>query len=261
MQRSFKSLAPALRGMTLARTTTMNVSSCLGRGGVVRSSLQYLEVGRGPSPRLLAARDTHLSTGGVRSGFRSPRNVALFFKNTSIADPPASDAIPETSPVGAEPGTWMIRLLFDGDCPLCMREVDMLKNRDAGVGNIDFVDISSPDYRAEDNAGVTYEEAMGHIHGILPDGSVVTNIEVFRRCYEAVGLGWVYAVTKYEPIRKAADAVYGVWANYRLPLTGRPDLSMVLEKRRDQIDEVGCGGDDAETCELPWVTEEANNKN
>ena len=47
---------------------------------------------------------------------------------------------------------------------------------------------------------------MGTIHGILPDGRVVTNVEVFRRLYEAVGLGWVYAATKVEPVRKAADA-------------------------------------------------------
>ena len=32
---------------------------------------------------------------------------------------------------------------------------------------------------------------MGKIHAILPNGEVVTNIEVFRRLYEAVGLGWV----------------------------------------------------------------------
>lgn len=90
-------------------------------------------------------------------------------------------------------------------------------------------------------------------------------MQAFRRLYEEVGLGWVYAITKYKPvsplslhkgicspvdvptssmqnfrgffyffiytlwlIRKArysqiatiADAVYGVWAKYRLQITG-----------------------------------------
>lgn len=239
----------------------MNTLARLGRGGgAVRSSLKRLEVMCGPSARMHGAREAQQRVSGIRTGTRCPRNVASFFKNSTVADQPISGAGQEADPVGGEQATWMIRLLFDGDCPLCMREVDMLRGRDAGVGNIDFVDISSPDYRAEDNAGVTYEEAMGHIHGILPDGSVVTNIEVFRRCYEAVGLGWVYAITKYEPVRKAADAVYGVWAKHRLPLTGRSDLAMVLEKKRDQIDEMGCG-DDAESCELPWAKEETNIKN
>ena len=32
-------------------------------------------------------------------------------------------------------------------------------------------------------------QAMGTIHGVLPDGRVITNVEVFRKLYEAVGLG------------------------------------------------------------------------
>ena len=29
------------------------------------------------------------------------------------------------------------------------------------------------------------------------------------------GLGWVYALTKYEPVLKAANGLYGVWAKFR----------------------------------------------
>ncbi|XP_062227488.1 uncharacterized protein LOC133925648 [Phragmites australis] len=59
---------------------------------------------------------------------------------------------------------WRIKILYDGDCPLCMRET------------------------------------MGRIHAILSDGTVITDVEAFRRLYEEVGLGWVYAVTKSEPV-------------------------------------------------------------
>lgn len=31
------------------------------------------------------------------------------------------------------------------------------------------------------------------IHAVLPDGSTVKGVEVFRRVYDAIGLGWVYA--------------------------------------------------------------------
>lgn len=34
----------------------------------------------------------------------------------------------------------------------------MLRERDAGKGRIDFVDISSPDYDAADNAGISFEQ-------------------------------------------------------------------------------------------------------
>ena len=34
----------------------------------------------------------------------------------------------------------------------------MLQRRDAGAGRIAFVDVASPDYRPEDNAGVSFEK-------------------------------------------------------------------------------------------------------
>lgn len=46
---------------------------------------------------------------------------------------------------------------------------------------------------------------MERIHAVLPDGTVVRDVEVFRRAYEAVGLGWVYAATKYEPVMNLAN--------------------------------------------------------
>ncbi|KAI3430004.1 uncharacterized protein J3R85_008515, partial [Psidium guajava] len=129
---------------------------------------------------------------------------------------------------------WKIKMLYDGDCPLCMREVDMLRERNKRYGTIKFVDISSAGYSPEENQGLDYKTVMGRIHAILSDGTVVTDVEAFRRLYEQVGLGWVYAITKYEPIATVADAVYGVWAKYRLQITGRPLLEEVLEARKNK---------------------------
>ncbi|KAF8769206.1 hypothetical protein HU200_006709 [Digitaria exilis] len=115
---------------------------------------------------------------------------------------------------------WRIKMLYDGDCPLCMREVNMLRERNKSYGAIKFVDISSKDYSPDDNQGLDYETAMGRIHAILSDGTIVTDVEAFRKLYEEVGLGWIYAVTKYEPVATMANAVYGVWAKYRMQITG-----------------------------------------
>ncbi|CAJ1975190.1 unnamed protein product [Sphenostylis stenocarpa] len=126
---------------------------------------------------------------------------------------------------------WKIKMLYDGDCPLCMREVNMLRERNKSYGTIKFVDIGSDDYSPDDNQSIDYETAMGRIHAILSDGTVVTDVEAFRRLYEHVGLGWVYAITKYEPMAKIADSVYGVWAKYRLQITGRPPIGEILDAR------------------------------
>lgn len=201
------------------------------RPAVVRAGRKFVSQLGGTQPSVSDSKDS-VASGPASSIVNYPSNV---------------QPLPETHDVVK---TWEIRLLYDGDCPLCMREVNMLKGKDAGEGKIDFVDISSPSYDPEDNQGITYAQAMNRIHGILPNGSVIENVEVFRRCYEAVGLGWVYAITKYEPIGRLADAVYNLWAKYRLPITGREPLEIVLEKRKNNFEGVTC--DESDACEIPF---------
>ncbi|XP_020581159.1 uncharacterized protein At5g50100, mitochondrial isoform X2 [Phalaenopsis equestris] len=128
--------------------------------------------------------------------------------------------------------TWKIKMLYDGECPLCMREVSMLRERNQAYGTINFVDISSDDYSPEENQGLNYKTLMGKIHAIQSDGTIFTDVEAFRRLYEEVGLGWVYALTKYKPILKIANGLYRIWAAYRLQLTGRPSLDKILDSKR-----------------------------
>lgn len=133
--------------------------------------------------------------------------------------------------------TWKIKLLYDRECPLCMREVNFLKRRDNDRGLVAFVDIADETYSPEENGGIDYETAMGRIHAVLPDGSTIKNVEVFRRVYEVLGMGWVYAITKIPVFGWLADKVYEIWADWRLALTGRPDLaSIVAERERCAIE-------------------------
>lgn len=132
--------------------------------------------------------------------------------------------------------TWKIKLLYDGECPLCLREVNFLQKRDGGRGLVDFVDIADDSYSAEENGGVDYETAMGRIHGVLPDGTVVKNVEVFRRVYEVLGMGWVYALTKLPILGWLANFIYGIWADLRLTLTGRPSLAIIVQERKKRLE-------------------------
>ncbi len=141
--------------------------------------------------------------------------------------------------------SWEIKLLYDGECPLCLREVNFLQKKDAGRGKVAFVDIASDDYNPEENAGIDFETAMGRIHGILPDGTIIKNVEVFRRVYEALGMGWVYAITKLPILGAIANFIYGIWADLRLKLTGRPSLETVIKERQEKL---GC--DDEGRCRV-----------
>lgn len=128
---------------------------------------------------------------------------------------------------------WKIKLLYDGECPLCVREVNFLQKKDAGRGIINFVDIADDKYSPEDNAGIDFETAMGRIHAITDEGKVIKNVEVFRRVYEALGMGWIYAVTKLPVLGSIADWLYGIWADWRLKLTGRPDLDAIVAEKQN----------------------------
>ena len=163
----------------------------------------------------------------------------------ALASSSSPSAAADTDTWAGLPGRAEIRMLYDGDCPLCEREVDMLKARDAGVGKIDFVDISSPAYRPQEHRGISFERAMASIHAIRADGSVLDGVTVFRELYEKVGLGWVYAITRWEPAAKAAEAVYDFWAARRLAVTGRPGIEFILANRNEAktCKEAAAGGD------------------
>ena len=132
--------------------------------------------------------------------------------------------------------SWQIKLLYDGQCPLCLREVNFLKKRDAGRGLVAFVDIADDNYIPEEHGNVDFEMAMGRIHAVLPDGTAIKNVEVFRQVYETLGIGWIYAATKWPIIGPIVDRLYEIWADWRLTLTGRPDLATIVAARQKRIE-------------------------
>jgi len=113
-----------------------------------------------------------------------------------------------------------ISVLFDGDCPLCVREVRMLRRLDRGRGRIGFEDIAAPGFEAS-RYGLDSATLMARIHGVLGDGRVIEGMEVFRRAYAAVGLGWLLAPSRWPLLRPLCDAAYRSFARNRLRLTGR----------------------------------------
>lgn len=130
-----------------------------------------------------------------------------------------------------------LTLLYDGGCPLCLREVAVLRRRDQrlqpGAPRLAFVDIDALDYNPAAHGGITYREAMGRIHGLRADGTVLRDVEVFREAYRLVGLGWLYAPTAWPLLRPVVDGAYGFWARWRLPMTGRPELDQLCSCRAE----------------------------
>ncbi|MFN5195174.1 MAG: thiol-disulfide oxidoreductase DCC family protein [Cyanobacteriota bacterium] len=128
-----------------------------------------------------------------------------------------------------------LTILYDGGCPLCLREVSFLRRRDSRLHpqapRLAFVDIDSADYEPAAHGGIDYATAMGRIHAIAADGSVLRDVAVFRTAYGLIGLGWIYAPSRWPLLGPLADGLYGLWAALRLRFTGRPPLDQLCAAR------------------------------
>jgi len=121
-------------------------------------------------------------------------------------------------------GDQVFEVFFDGECPLCMREIRMLQRLDRSA-RIRFTDIAAQGFDAAP-LGVAFGQLMARIHGrdlAGDDRGLIEGVEVFRRLYSAVGLGPVVKLTRLPGVRQALDRGYDFFAKNRLWLTGRPE--------------------------------------
>ena len=114
-----------------------------------------------------------------------------------------------------------VEVFFDGKCPLCLREIKLLRRFDR-KDRIRFTDIADPSF-SPSSFGMTMKDFMDEIQGRLPSGEWITGVEVFRRLYFAVGLKPLVTLTRLPGISHGLEFGYRVFAKNRLRLTGRCD--------------------------------------
>ena len=117
--------------------------------------------------------------------------------------------------------------LFDGGCPLCLRETRFLKKKDSS-NKIKFIDINNDSYNPSLYKDISYVEAMSNLHGILENGDIIKGLDVLAYSYELIGLGWVYYPLKIEFLAPLLRFFYHYWAKYRLKITGRSDIEKLF---------------------------------
>ncbi len=110
-----------------------------------------------------------------------------------------------------------IEIFFDGECPLCRREIDWLRRRDR-QSVVQFTDIASPTFEPG-QYGKSLAQFMAQMHGRLPDGTWTTGVETFQRLYQILGLGWMIGWTRLPVLSSLANIAYRVFAANRLRLT------------------------------------------
>jgi predicted DCC family thiol-disulfide oxidoreductase YuxK len=131
--------------------------------------------------------------------------------------------------LGSRQAGYDVEVFFDGDCPLCQREISFLRRKDR-EHRIRFTDIAAPDFSPA-SFSLEFADFMNEIQGRLGDGTWITGVEVFRRLYAAVGFGAIVALTRLPLVSHVLEFGYRVFARYRLSLTGR-----ACKKNRCQLE-------------------------
>jgi predicted DCC family thiol-disulfide oxidoreductase YuxK len=127
-----------------------------------------------------------------------------------------------------------IEVFYDGECPLCMREIRLLRQLDRRE-RIRLVDIAAKGFDAA-SVGVSWERLMDRIYGRLPDGTLIEGVEVFRQIYAAVGFAPLVRLTRLPGISHALDLGYRWLAKNRVRLTGRcTDRACTSDSGRSKV--------------------------
>jgi len=122
-----------------------------------------------------------------------------------------------------------VRVFYDGDCPMCQREIAFLSAR-ALPGTLDLVDISNPDGAAsnadiEIAPGLKRSEALKRMHVQRSDGTVVSGAGAFAAMWQNVPrVRWLARAAAKWPLRPLLDVAY------RGFLIVRPSLQRAIRR-------------------------------
>lgn len=107
---------------------------------------------------------------------------------------------------------WPLTLFYDGECPLCLREVSLFQRRNREERLI-LVDIAAPS--AEPLPGLTRTDMLHCLHAQFRDGQRVKGIDATYWSYTAVGLGWLVRPLRWRWARPLWQQCYTQFCRLR----------------------------------------------
>jgi predicted DCC family thiol-disulfide oxidoreductase YuxK len=122
-----------------------------------------------------------------------------------------------------------LTIYFDGDCPLCLAEIHLLKHHNH-KGLLKFVSLQN--LGAADD-GIDCVQAMQSIHARLGDTQIITGPDVFFEAYKRTDLKFINFIFSFFIIRSIYALFYLKFAKYRHQISkviGPCLLTMVRKK-------------------------------
>ena len=119
--------------------------------------------------------------------------------------------------------TGQLEVFFDGQCPLCRREIEMIRDWDK-TNHMIFTDISRAEFDPIAETGRSLEELMREIHARIvhhqesdSDSSSkwFTGVDVFREMYSRVGFKKSVRVSNLPVVSQLLKLSYRMFAAVR----------------------------------------------
>lgn len=126
--------------------------------------------------------------------------------------------------------TAILRLYFDGLCPLCMAEIRHLRRLDL-CGALDLQDINAADFETR-FPHIDRRAADRVLHGELRDGTLIKGLDATCLAWKLVGKGRWFSFLRWPVIRPIADGGYRFFARHRYRISGWFGRPVVCEEDR-----------------------------
>ena len=117
-----------------------------------------------------------------------------------------------------------VTCFHDGECPICTIEINAMKKLDK-AGNVKWVDIAQ-DKTALATAGLTYQQAMERMYVIDENQQLQSGLLGFLQLWKQLPYYRRIApiIENIPLLLPVMEFFYGIFARYRLQLTGRSPL-------------------------------------
>lgn len=106
-----------------------------------------------------------------------------------------------------------LRVFYDGQCPLCLTEINHLRRLDK-TSALDLQDINATDF-AQRFPHIDVVAADRMLHGERADGAMIYGLDVTCEAWHLVGKGHWFAFLRWPVIRPVADLAYRFFARHR----------------------------------------------
>jgi predicted DCC family thiol-disulfide oxidoreductase YuxK len=96
-------------------------------------------------------------------------------------------------------------VIYNGDCPVCAREIGVYRSRIGPDGRLRFVDLNDADLAV---FGLDRETAARRLH-VVEDGRLLSGVDAFLALWRATpGFGWLGRIVGLPGLRQGAGAAY-----------------------------------------------------